>query len=297
MRQADDAITCIMHDLEIFGNVPDDETRQWKEQKAVGEKLRSDQSTIRDEMYRIKEANQGASHTLQTEALSTNQKRERLQHRTAKLTDQYSRLQMCTVQDLTEKERYQAERSARLVERRQLEVHYQQQIASLSVAFQESQFRSSNMLHQIYALESAIDQQTLLASQVALSHSRPMTPEGDLPGTHPSTSIPYTSSFRFPAFGSPEAGFKTLSNGPLAMNRTDALSGSNTRARSVSLLSGNSVYTDFSDQDPLSRMPTKNYGVEQMTRRQHSGSSESAPGSERGRGSPGVVGGKRGWGV
>ena len=303
MRQADDAISSISDELDAIAKIPEDDLNEWKVTKAAWEDEKVEHSSIRDHLSEMKEADHRETLTVEAEALSAQQKRERLQHRTAKLNGQYERLQSSADQGLHGKDRQSAEQFAKDSERHLMEASYKEQLNQLMRAVQESQYRSRQAWHQCQVLETAFEQQQLMATQSSIIHSRPITPEGDLPGTLPVTNP--STAFRFPTFGSPVTDPSYPSSLLNANSNFSSLASprpqqDNYRARSTSVLSGNSVYTDFSDQDPAPPMPTRTM-VEEM--RKHSGSSGSASGSSpmspkplgwgigsgwRGRGSPAI---------
>ncbi|MCJ1438350.1 hypothetical protein MMC27_007738 [Xylographa pallens] len=242
MRQADDAITVISDELENYANMPEEEPQEWQEHKISWESQRDQQSTVQEDLSRFKDYNHRDASSIQSEALTMSQKRERLQHRTAKLSDQHTRMQNVTAYGTTEKERQLSEQTGKFSGRHHLEANYQDQLNNLMRSFQDIQYHARTSWQQIQALEISLEQQ-----QALTSHSRPITPEGDLPGTLPQSAT--STGFRFPAFGTPDS-FPSTTNGHSAA-----------RGRSTSMLSGNSVYTDF-DEDPAPPpMPLLSRGI------------------------------------
>ncbi|MCJ1382524.1 hypothetical protein MMC17_005637 [Xylographa soralifera] len=231
MRQADDAITLISDELENYVNLPEEQPHEWQEHKTSWDSRRDQQSTVQEDLSRFKDCNHRDSSSIQSEALTITQKRERLQHRTAKLSDQHTRMHHVTAHGTTEKERQLSEQTARFSGRHHHEANYQDQLNNLMRSFQDIQYHARISWQQVQALETSLEQQ----QQALNSHSRPITPEGDLPGTLPQSAT--STGFRFPAFGTPDS-FPSTTNGHSAA-----------RGRSTSMLSGNSVYTDF-DEDP-----------------------------------------------
>ncbi|MCJ1355212.1 MAG: hypothetical protein MMC33_005203 [Icmadophila ericetorum] len=321
MRQADDAITSICDELEVIAQAPEDDSIKWRQAKSAWEEQRAEYSSVRESLQELKESNQRDTSSIQGEALSAQQKRERLQHRIAKLSDQYERLQSATVQGLNEKERLFNEIYAKEAERLHVENQYKEQITSLTRSIQEYKYRSRQAMQQSQVLETAFEQQQLLAqaaySQPPPSGSRPITPEGDLPGTFPFSAI--SPAFRFPTFSAfdphaasnhhhvngttvpnpysspfvPAGSPFQLHSSPFQAYAHLASSGNNfignplsaannARTRSTSVLSGNSIYTDFSDQDPAPPMPTRaSVLLEFQRKHSESSGSVSANGSQK----------------
>ena len=278
MRQADDTIKLIMEELASYPIPALDEPQDWQEEKSIWEAERSAQAKVREDLLRYKETNHRDHTALQTEALTTTQKRERLQHRTAKLSDQLNRLQSSATADSSGKEHRYSNHNAKNTQRHQIEAHLQEQISSLVRGYHELQYRGGTTWQQIRALEHSHEHQAIMTVQSPLSDSRPVTPEGDLPGTHPASAN--STGIRFPAFGTPES-LASLSNGYSAH---PGLRGDGSRARSTSLLSGNSVYTDFDDDPaPPPLPPMMNRGVGSLSGigmgRKGSGSGSGSSGS------------------
>ena len=295
MRQADDAITSISDELDVIASIPEDDSNEWKQKKSAWEDQKSEYSSIRDHLSELKEANHRETLTVEAEALSVQQKRERLQHRIAKLSAQHERLLSSTAQGVNGKERHHAEKVAKNSERQHIEASYKEQVNHLARTIQELQYRSRQAWQQSQVLEAAYEQQQLVASQASINHSRPITPEGDLPGTLPTSTS--STAFRFPTFGSPAVDVSypaslANANGNMSSLTSPRLQQDNYRGRSTSVLSGNSIYTDFSDQDPAPPMPTKRM-IDEM--RKHSGSSGSAGGSSPMSPKPPVLGTGSGW--
>lgn len=255
MRQADDAINLISDELESYAKLPLDEPQDWQQQKSIWENGRSVQAKIREDLLHFKQINHRDHAALQTEALTTTQKRERLQHRAAKLSDQLNRLQSSAMAGTSGKERHFSEYNAKNSQRHQMEAHLQEQLSNLVRGFHELQYRGRNTWQQIQALEQAYEQQAIMASQSPLSDSRPITPEGDLPGIHPASTN--STGFRFPSFSTPES----LASLPNGHGVHSGFRNEGSRARSTSLLSGNSVYTDFDDDIAPPMPPLMNRGV------------------------------------
>ena len=239
IRQAEDAITSFTEELDSYAAVPEEDTRQWNEQKASWDIVRKEQSRAREDLFRTKEQNSRSQTAIQAEALSARQKKERLQHRATKLSNQHKRLNVST---LSEKGRSNSDHT-KASERYQAESIYQEQVNALNREFQDVTFRYRTMWQQCQTLEAAAEQAAILSqAQARLQYeSRPITPEGDLPGTNPANAIN-----RFASFGTPELQHVTMANGHGGVANGTPWDG---RARSTSVLSGNSVYEDFDDDE------------------------------------------------
>ncbi|MCJ1311154.1 hypothetical protein MMC25_004824 [Agyrium rufum] len=281
MRQADDAINCISDELDSVGQIPEDTTNEWKKAKTEFEEQKGQNASFRENLTKLKSEHNRQLASLQADALSVQQKRERLQHRSAKLSDQHERLQSDSEQGLDEKERHVNETRIKQAERDQHEAQYRETVNQLARAVQEATYRGRQAWQQSQVLETAWEQQKLVSAQYPLSStSRPITPEGDLPGTMPSTSATVTSQFRFPNFGSPDShsynnGSMTSPFQPVQQQLSQQQIQEANRARSYSMLSGNSVYTDFSDHDSIPPIQARTMKEDMRQHSTHSGSSGS----------------------
>ena len=275
-RQADEAVASISSEIDAMGCIPETDSNQWRAKKASWEQGRDQQSRSREELFRCKESAYQEKLSIQAEATATQQKRERLQTRGTKLNDQRERLQSATVQGLDERERKESEQAAKALERQQAEERTNEQIAACYRSLQEVQYQSQQSWYQARIVENAFHQQQMMGIS---SDAEPVAPEGDLPGTIRGNSG--TSSFRFPPMGSPD------------LTRHASLR-HEARPRSTSMVSGNSHYTDFSDQDPAPPMPVR---AVPTVDRQQSGSSGSSDhgsgGSQRDPTSPALPPGVR----
>lgn len=265
-RQADEAIASISSEIDAMGSIPEDDLQQWKEKKAKWEESKENEKRTREDLLRCHESVQREKSAIQAEAATTQQKRERLQIRAAKLSDQLDRLQLENTQGLDEKERREAEQVVKAADHQQFEERSKEQIATYQRSIQDTHYHTQQCWQQAQIIENAFHQHHMIGPT---GQPGCVTPEGDLPGSHPYPPIPM-NGFRFPASTSTEHP-ATLLTTPLSIRH-------DTRPRSTSLLSGNSVYTDFSDQDPAPPMPPSR-AMEVLRGRQLSGSSGSGSGS------------------
>ena len=282
IRQADDAIASITSQLEELGGIPEEHIQEWKAKRRDWEEERSRQSTVREEFFRYKESANREISSTQAESSANQQKRERLLLRSSKLNAQLERIQSATAQGLDEKERKIAEQAAKESDRLQTEQSYNDQLNKLTRSILEIEYRSRQAWQQAQLMEHAYEHQQMLGAPTDVAEDGTLTPEGELPSTNtfPAASNPGSSGFRFPIF------FDSMTDSPSANQTTVRREGG--RARSTSVLSGTSAYTDFSDPDPAPPMPTSQprameYVFKNGERQQRgSGSSGSGSGSADG---------------
>ena len=258
-----------------MGSLPEEDLNLSKERKAEWDEGKDQQSVSREDLFREKELAQRERSNVQSEAFTTQQKRERLLGRKTKLSDQHEKIDSATSQGLDEKERKDSEQNARNLERLSFEHRGHEQISSLQQTLQDSPYLKQQTWQQAQILERAYHEQQMMDDS---NVERPITPEGDLPGTipHP-TPAP---AFRFPAFASPD-----LPNN--LRNNSGSLRHSDTRPRSTSMRSVNSVYADFDDEDPAPPMPTRAVEmIREKGRKRSGGSGSGSSGSQRDPASP-----------
>ena len=278
-RQAEEAVTTLSEEIESMGSLPEDEIELSKDIKAGWDDARAHQTATRDELFHCKESAHQERSSVHTEATSTQQKKERLLARKSKLNDQHDRLESATSQGLDERQRKNSEQAAKDEERLHVENRYFEQMGYWQRTIQDSRYLTQQALHQAQTVERAFHEQQVMSG---LEGERPVTPEGDLPGTVP--HHPSGPASRFPAFGSPDP-----PNG--IRSHSGSFRNSDNRPRSISMLSGNSVSADFEDQDPAPPMPARAVEVIREKGRKYSGGSGSgSSGSQRDPASP-VVGG------
>ena len=277
-RQADEAVMSLTGEIESMGSLPEDEISLSKERKTGWDEARAQQTATRDALFRCKESAHQEKSSAHAEATSTQQKRERLLARKSKLNDQHDRLELATSQGLDERQRKNSEQAAKDAERFQAENRTFDQITTYQRLIQDSQHRTQQAIHEAQILEGAFHEQQRMKEQ---NGERPITPEGDLPGTVPHHTG--AAAFRFPAFASPDpsGGIRSQSG---SFRHHDS------RPRSTSMLSGNSISADFEDQDPAPPMPARAVEViRERGRKQSGGSGSGSSGSQRDPASP-VVG-------
>ncbi|CAF9919726.1 MAG: hypothetical protein ALECFALPRED_001274 [Alectoria fallacina] len=278
-RQADEAVTFLSGEIESMGCLPEDEIRLSKERKAGWDEARTHQTATRDDLFRCKGSAHQEKSSMHAEATSTQQKKERLLARKSKLNDQHDRLESATSQGLDEWQRKNSEQAAKDVERISIENRSLDQLAHYQKCLQDSRYVTQQIWQQAQIVESAFHEQQQVMN--APDEERAITPEGDLPGTVSHHTA--TPSFRFPAFASPDP-----PNG--IRSHSGSFRHSDNRPRSTSMLSGNSVYADFEDQDPAPPMPARAVeAIRERGRKQSGGSGSGSSGSQRDPASP-VVG-------
>ena len=283
MKQAEEATLAITSEIDSLSQIPAEELELSQENKASWAEAKRRQSSLRATLLHNQEAARREKTSIQNEAHSAMQKKERLLSRKIKLNDQCDKLETVTAEGLNVKERKSSEQAARDLQRLQIEHDLQERMTSLSQAWQESRYSITHIISQTQLVEKAFRDQQFMSSAPPNLEERPLTPEGDLPGENPQNSA--AAAHRFPAFGTPESlnGLRSHSN---------SLRNSDSRPRSTSLLSSNSNYVEFEEQPSAPPLPSRAVGVIRQRGRKHSGASaggSSGSNSQRDPASP-VVG-------
>ena len=218
IRQADEAIATLTEELDSLASSPPDEgsgsSKGWGRRKTSWERSRRDQAQARDELMQAKEANKRQETAAQADALSARQKRERLQQRVAKLSRQHAILTTPPSSSSSTPE-YRSgsateHAAARQAERTRLEAQYQEKNELLVRKITELNYLTNISRHEYQQLKHAAIQaqqqqqqhhspqsiSRMLPSQPPSSRlqyesGRPLTPEGDLPGTNPLAAAHY----------------------------------------------------------------------------------------------------------
>lgn len=279
-RQADEAVVAISSEIDSLGCVPEEDVQQAKGTKAIWDEVRSTQTSARGEVLHSKEEAQKEKSSVQNEVTTSQQKRERLTARKSKLHDQHERLNSVTAQGMDEKHRKNSEQATKDLERFQIEQNFAEQLQGLIRATQETRYFTQRIWNQQQAIEAAFHQHQMQGS-MAPEIERPLTPEGDLPGTNPQNAS--STTFRVPAFGSPD------NPGAALRSHSGSLRHGSTRPRSTSGLSGSSLHADFDDQDPAPPMPPRAVEVIKERGQMHSrnsGHGSGSSGSQRDPASP-----------
>ncbi|KAL8666495.1 MAG: hypothetical protein Q9168_007476 [Polycauliona sp. 1 TL-2023] len=267
-KQADEALLLISEEIESLGSIPEEEMQQWEAKKAAWEMTRKQLKAAKEDCFCYKSAVQQERQAVEAEASSTQQKRERLLARRIKLNDQHERMQSANSQNLDERERREAEHTAVLVGRRQVEERLNEQMTTVSRTIQETQYHTQQLLQQAEMLANAIQTPANLA---LMAENDGALAEGNMglgAVGQPSSGF----GLRMPAFQSVDGA--GLHNG-LGSFRQDH------RPQSTSLLAGSTPHADFLDQDPAPPMPSSQ-ALKMIRGRQQSGSSGSGSnGSQR----------------
>ncbi|KAI1977989.1 hypothetical protein LOZ55_003045 [Ophidiomyces ophidiicola] len=190
IRQTEEATAAFELQLETLGSIPEEEMQEWDSHKAIYQQETDQLKSLKSELDDVKSATDREASSAENELTTIVQKRERLQNRCNRLSEQYERITNANNQGLNERERRAAEQIAKEQEHARIEENFQEQLTSLTASLEEYQLRTTRLWQQAMAIEQVYQQQQLYIN------SGPLTPEGDLPGTK--TQPVDTTSFNGP---------------------------------------------------------------------------------------------------
>lgn len=240
VKQADDALEALKEESENIGETPKEELDFAASRRKSYDGALDAKNAAKAELDTAKaEANKELS-ALQAEISSTSQKRDRLNTRRSKLSEQYERLVSEQHADMSARQRHELERATMREERNRFE----EQLVYWTNA-------SKHHAEEINIRANEFFQQLQHAEEAAQAHLNipPGTPEGNLPGTSGPRGQGM-QAFDFSNFNAmsghslPSSGLHGHKWGTGAGNGSG---GSGGRQRSSSMLSGYSGFTDDID--------------------------------------------------
>lgn len=298
IKQMEDAIISLTEQINEQGSIPEEIIQEWREHKNTWEKIRNELSRVQEDVQRTKEDNRTSLTAAQTRELSEHQKRDRAQTRVKKLTTDYANLQ-APAKNLDHR-RANSSYAHRAAELDQKEAHAQFQYDNLRNKNHEIFRETLVVKNEVDHLEHiAYQNDTYFTAQTQarfIQDSRPITPEGDLPGTHSQQASGSNQSISYQRpymFNTPELHHAIPAAAAAATNTvfTNGFRHNNTittRHRSQSAISGNSFHPehdhegDYDDEDPIPLVHKRRPGLSS------SGVKEGSEGRSSGSGSPHV---------
>nr|KMM65935.1 hypothetical protein CPAG_02276 [Coccidioides posadasii RMSCC 3488] len=176
IRQTEEATAVLELQLVNLEKIPEEELQDWKARKSAFELETERLNSLKEELHVAKSTMGSKVSSAETELANIVQKRERLQNRRNRLSEQYERITNANKQGLNERERRAAEQLAKEQEVARIEEGFQEQLTNITRSLEEYQVRTTQLWQQATAIEQAYQQQLYL-------NSGPLTPEGELPGT------------------------------------------------------------------------------------------------------------------
>jgi hypothetical protein len=260
IRQAEEATADLEIQLELLGDIPEEEAMEAATVKREWKKERSHKNSVETELENAKAEAERQISSIKSDIASVIQKRERLQQRQNRVNEQHDKLTAANNEDLSVRTRKQHERFTTLQIRSDTENQYRSTINNLERRAAEHNAAASQLNQTIMLLEQAQQQQSV-----------PATPEGALSGFHSmsSQSTPF-SGFTYPSLTS------HVNSTPGSLR--------NGRGRSSSMLSNVSGFTDGFDEpvSPTVQVLTNpfHHALVNGRKSSHSGSGSSGSSSQ-----------------
>lgn len=196
IKQTEEQIQNLSQRVKDSENVPELERAEWKRARNRFESEMERLAELRADLERFRKTSNEKISSVQSELTNTVQKRERLQARTVRLTEQLERITVANEKGMNERERRAAEQLAREQERANIEANFLEQITLLANSVHDYQGRTANLWSQANAIDQAFQAQQqqyyLLQNNVnaavaaaAAGNAVPDSlAEGPLPGTN-----------------------------------------------------------------------------------------------------------------
>ncbi|OAX83348.1 hypothetical protein ACJ72_02289 [Emergomyces africanus] len=188
IKQTEEATAAIDVQLQDLDAAPDEELEEWNSRKCAFDQEMDRAKSLKAEVDAARIVASRSVSSVKSELTSVIQKRERLQGRQQRLSEQHDRITSANNQGLNERERRAAEQLAKERERAGIEESFHDQLMSITRSIQDYQIRTANIWQQVSAVEQAHQQQQQKQKQQQqqmLMSAGPLTPEGNLPGTNP----------------------------------------------------------------------------------------------------------------
>ncbi|KAI5296412.1 hypothetical protein KEM56_005453, partial [Ascosphaera pollenicola] len=124
IKQTEDQIHTLSQRVKDSENVPELERAEWKRARARFESEMERLADLRAELDAFRKSSNEKVSSVQSELTNTVQKRERLQARIVRLTEQLERITVANEKGMNERERRAAEQFARETERANIEANF-----------------------------------------------------------------------------------------------------------------------------------------------------------------------------
>ncbi|KAI9886696.1 MAG: hypothetical protein M1823_001472 [Watsoniomyces obsoletus] len=201
IRQAEDAAATMVSQTEEMKVVPEEEMSEWRETRERWEALREQHSEAQSDLTEHVSKLDRQKSSVHSEVLIMQQRRERVQARQAKLTDQHHRLSEPTSEGLKTDENVSKATPppSNVVNRASLIEDYTGKVRHLQHTHQEIQLNGQQIWQQVRLLESAHNDQQLQLQQQQQQMMMPSTvnktPETVFAGNYTTIHNPVTPRF------------------------------------------------------------------------------------------------------
>ncbi|KAI9849618.1 MAG: hypothetical protein M1837_002743 [Sclerophora amabilis] len=250
IRQAHEVIEETASQIGALGSIPEEDSRTWERSKAGWEEGNHELSDTKTKLKDEKSEADRRTSTIESEAGTTTQKRERLQARLNKLIEQHDRIVNAQAQGLTSKEQKAAEQFVVSQRRQVLEQGYLTEIGNMQASIKHTTYASQQLWQQIHAIETSVREIQQQQIHQQMITSSPTTAEGSMPGSQlgpTSSTMAHESRLgNLASLSSVQSQYPT-SAAATATASTQPSSFARSRGRSSSLLSNASGTNEVPD--------------------------------------------------
>ncbi|KAI9755388.1 MAG: hypothetical protein M4579_004317 [Chaenotheca gracillima] len=156
IRQANEVTEETASEIDGMGPIPEEDTRAWEEAKDAWEEERQRFKAVDDHLKEEIASAERQVAAVEAEALTSNQKRERLQARLTKLQEQHDRIVKAQAQGLSHKEQMAAEHAISLQKRQAWERGLIAETGALQTLIRQTTTTSQGLWQQIHTIETAM---------------------------------------------------------------------------------------------------------------------------------------------
>lgn len=225
VRRAEEEVEKMNAELERLEKIPEEVETEWKQKKQLWMEEQKRLLAVEHSVEEAKAAAGRHASAVESEAASLSNKQEKLTARLTKLKAELDKVVAENAANQDQRARREAEREHLVKHRSAMEAEFSQAISKMEKKMQDYRIQGGENWAMAIALENA----AAVQNQQAQIQFPPSTPEGGLPGTRDSNSMPP------PVITSTPPGFTSLPN-----PHTTTLASPN-RERSSSLFSSDSI--------------------------------------------------------
>ncbi|KAI5286760.1 hypothetical protein KEM52_001873, partial [Ascosphaera acerosa] len=159
IKQTEEQIQALAQRVKDCENVPELERAEWRRARSRFDSEMERLAELRRELDQSRKASNEQVAAAEAEFNTSVQKRERLQARAARLTEQLERITVANEKGMNERERHAADQLAREQERAAIEAGFLDQITLLTNSVHDYQGRTASLWSQANAIDQAFQAQ------------------------------------------------------------------------------------------------------------------------------------------
>ncbi|KAK1069619.1 hypothetical protein LTR74_004732 [Friedmanniomyces endolithicus] len=251
-NQAEEATAELKREIDAFGDVPEDEVALSVSKRSTWQNAMNAKRRAEKDLDSAKAEADRELCAMKSDIEAAKSKRERMTSRHAQKAQELDKLAVKQHADTTAKQHREHERSQALQRREVEDVQFRFTISTMEAEANAFEAKAHEAYQQLAALQS-----WNMATPAYPGYSSPPTPERTLPGTNGSLGSLSPQTNGFPTYSSPHQAFQSPFH-----SAQPSMSHSNShgpRARSSSMLSQYSGFTDAGDEYVFPPEPRQQY--------------------------------------